>query len=123
MARWRREPVARARTLRREMTDAERRLWSKLRRGALDGYRFRRQHPVGPYIADFACVEAGLIVEIDGGQHAEQVERDERRTVYLEQAGFRVVRFWNTEVLRNTEGVVAEILLALDGRSLDRERP
>jgi len=89
-------PVARA--LRRNPTEAERRLWSRLRHGQLDGFRFRRQVPLGPYIADFACLSARLIVEVDGGQHASRSEQDGRRTTWLESSGFRVVRFWNHEV-------------------------
>jgi very-short-patch-repair endonuclease len=102
--------VCRARELREEMTDAERRLWSRLRaRGA--GRKFRRQVPIGRFVADFACVEAQLIVEIDGGQHAPAA--DASRTRVLESMGWRMLRFWNDEVLRNTEGVLLVIAAAL----------
>jgi very-short-patch-repair endonuclease len=94
------------------MTDAERRLWRELRLRKIGG-RFRRQHPIGGYIADFACLEAWLVVEIDGGQHAEAVEADGVRTSALEAEGFRVFRFWNNEVFENIEGVVQRIAEAL----------
>ena len=95
--------------LRRNQTDAELRLWMRLRSRQLSGYRFRRQHPVGPYVVDFICIEAGLVVEVDGGQHSLDKERDQLRTEYLERAGFRVVRFWNNDVLLNTANVLEEI--------------
>ena len=76
----------------------------------MHGYRFRRQRPIGTFIVDFACLEASLIIEVDGGQHAEQIEKDEARTRFLEKEGFRVVRFWNYDVLANTEGVLEAIL-------------
>jgi very-short-patch-repair endonuclease len=96
-------PNLRARTLRATMTDAERRLWSVLRSRRLQGYKFRRQRPIGPFIADFACIEHRLVVEADGGQHLEG-EYDARRTAWLEARGWRVLRFWNNEILANTEG-------------------
>jgi len=102
-----------ARRLRAEMTDAERKLWSLLRRKQLQGFRFRRQIPIGPYIADFACMAQHLIVELDGGQHAERVHYDEGRTTWLAGVGYRVLRFWNGEVFTNTDGVVETIRLAL----------
>src|SRR5436305_6655133 len=105
-------PSQNARRLRREDTDAERRLWSALRDRRLSGYRFRRQFPIGRYIADFACTRHRLIVEADGGQHDES-ETDRRRTVWLEARGWRVLRFWNNDVLTNTEGVVETILREL----------
>ena len=91
------------------MTDAEKRLWSRLRSGGLDGVRFRRQAPIGRYFADFVCYERKLIIEVDGGQHALDVERDKARTRWLESQGFHVVRFWNNDVLANTDGVLMEI--------------
>ncbi len=107
--------IERARQLRRDSTQAERRLWYRLRGGQL-GVRFRRQVPVGPFIADFACVPARLVVELDGGQHVEQAEADARRTRSLEAQGYRVLRFWNHEVLENLEGVLQRIAEALAGR-------
>jgi len=101
--------------LRVEATSAERRMWHLLRRRELDGWKFRRHRPVDRYIADFACLQAMLIVEIDGGQHAENV-RDTVRTRRLEQLGWEVLRFWNADVLRNAEGVVTMILEALNRR-------
>lgn len=95
------------RQLRHAQTDAEKLLWKHLRKKQENGHRFRRQHPVDSYIADFACIKAGLIVEVDGGQHADQHAR------YLETRGFRVLRFWNNEVLQNIEGVMYQIRVAL----------
>jgi adenine-specific DNA-methyltransferase len=80
----------------------------------LAGYKFRRQVSVGPHIVDFVCLERWLVVEIDGGGHMEQQRKDERRTASLESYGFRVVRFWNNDVLKNTEAVLNEILEALN---------
>src|SRR5882762_6608753 len=99
-----------ARRLRLTPTDAEIRLWSRLRRKQLEGFRFRRQHPLGPYVVDFFCAEAKLIVEVDGGQHADD---GEARTRWLEARGYRVIRFWNNDVLANTDGVLRMILDAL----------
>jgi very-short-patch-repair endonuclease len=104
----------RARQLRTDMTDAERRLWSLLRNRRLDGHKFRRQHPIGSFIADFACLERMLIVEADGGQHADNPD-DQRRTDWLRGHGWRVVRFWNNDILRNPDGVAAAILQSLGG--------
>ena len=98
-----------ARAMRQAATEAEKRLWSILRRRQIDGCRFRRQVPIDPYIADFVCFSHRLIIEVDGGQHARQSERDRRRTRWLEGQGFRVLRFWNNEVLENPEGVRAKI--------------
>ena len=94
----------RSRALRRNPTDAERKLWSALRRKALAGARFRRQYPLGEFFADFCCLEHQLIIEVDGGQHAQAQEYDHRRSKYLESLGFRVLRFWNTDVLTNLAG-------------------
>lgn len=96
------------------MTDAERRLWSVLRSRRLLGYKFRRQHPIGPFIADFACIGHKLIVEADGGQHDENTT-DKRRTAWLKREGWRVVRFWNNDILTNPNGVAQVIARALDG--------
>jgi len=102
----------RARALRQSATDAERNLWQLLRTRALSGAKFRRQHPIGPYIADFACIQAKLIIEADGGQHADSAA-DKHRTAWLESQGWRISRFWNNDILKNPEGVIAEIQQAL----------
>ena len=104
--------VARARELRRNSTDAERKHWRALRT-QLGQFKWRRQMPVGPYFADFACFSAKLIVEIDGGQHAAAAEHDQKRSVFIEAQGYRVLRFWNHDVLRNTRGVLERIALEL----------
>jgi len=96
-----------ARALRVNRTEAEIRLWQRLRDRQLAGAKFRRQTPVGPYVADFMCYELRLIVEADGGQHGP--EADAARTAWLESQGFRVVRFWNHDVLQNTDGVLERI--------------
>ena len=95
----------RARMLRRKMTDAEKKLWQMLRSRQTEGYRFRRQVPLGRFIVDFVCHEAKLIVEIDGGQHDPSSELEASRTRFLESEGYRVLWFWNNEVLDNPEGV------------------
>jgi very-short-patch-repair endonuclease len=95
----------RARSLRQNMTEAERRIWQMLRLRQIGGYRFRRQVPFGCYIADFACHEARLIVEIDGGQHDRLSLPEAGRTLFLEAEGYRVLRFWNNEVLQNLDSV------------------
>ena len=105
----------RARELRRHMTDAERTLWRCLRLRQLEGFRFRRQLPVGPYIVDFACLRTRLVVEVDGGQHAE-MSADDVRTRYLESCGFIVLRFWNDEVLLRTGLVLEAIHAAVEAR-------
>ncbi|MEA3411171.1 MAG: endonuclease domain-containing protein [Pseudomonadota bacterium] len=103
----------RARQLRRELTDAERALWRHLRQRQVAGLRFRRQHPLGRYIVDFACLDARLVIEVDGGQHGEREDYDEERTAWLQQRGFRVLRFWNNEVLNNIYGVMERITEAI----------
>ncbi len=105
-----------ARRLRREQTDAERKLWKYIRAGQIDGFKFRRQHAVPPYIADFCCVEKMLIIELDGSQHT--IEGDAARTRFLETRGWKVVRFWDTDVLLNIEGVLDAILNILGPRTL-----
>ena len=106
-------PRERARRLRREGTDAERKLWSRLRNRQLGGAKFRRQYPIPPYVADFCCVEARFIVELDGGQHAERSLEDARRTASLEAKGYRVLRFWDNQALTETEAVLEVIYRAL----------
>jgi very-short-patch-repair endonuclease len=98
--------------LRRDATEAELRLWPHLRNRALGGYKFRFQHTIGPFVGDFVCLEKKLIVELDGGQHSEQA--DAGRTRYLKHRGFRIVRYWNHDVLQNTDGVLQSILLILE---------
>ena len=107
------EDHSRERNLRRGQTDAEARLWHYLRDRRLEGYKFRRQHKIGSYIADLVCSDARLIFEVDGGQHADQAKADATRTSALNAAGYTVIRFWNDDVLLRTEGVLAEILQAL----------
>jgi very-short-patch-repair endonuclease len=99
-----------ARRLRREATDAERRLWSRLRNRQTGGFKFKRQETIGRCIADFACMECRLIVEADGGQHGEEADRE--RTAYLDQLGWKIMRFWNNDILQNTDGVLGAILAA-----------
>jgi very-short-patch-repair endonuclease len=101
--------VARARTLRHDASDAENLPWRHLRGRQLANLKFRRQHELGPYIVDLVCDEARLIVEADGGQHAAQIEADARRTAWLEARGYRVLRFWNNEILANPTGVLEVI--------------
>ncbi|KAF0210156.1 MAG: hypothetical protein FD139_2696 [Methylocystaceae bacterium] len=107
--------TARARELRREATPAERRLWTQLRQLEIENVHFRRQAPIGPYFADFACHRTRIVVELDGEQHGFDAEalRDEMRTRFLETSGYRVLRFWNYEILRNLESVVDTICAAL----------
>ena len=103
--------TSRARRLRQDSTNAEAVLWRHLRNRGLAGAKFRRQHPIGPYVADLCCVEAMLIVEADGGQH--DPTQDSRRTTYLQAEGFIVLRFWNSDILHNIEGVLLRIEEAL----------
>jgi very-short-patch-repair endonuclease len=114
--RWRTTEAVqqRARELRREQTPAERRLWARLRRKQLYGLRFRRQHPIGSFIVDFCCVAHKLVVEIDGHSHGAQVEYDETRTAWLEERGYKVVRFTNDQVHRHLDAVLAEIARQCD---------
>ena len=107
------EARTKARRLRKDSTDAESILWNLLRGRQLLGYKFRRQVSTGKYIADFACLEWKLIIELDGGQHQEQADYDAERTRWLESRGFKVIRFWNNEVLENDDAVQEAILLAL----------
>ena len=105
--------IARARALRADSTDAERKLWSVLRSRQLGGAKFRRQVPIDRYFADFACMDAKLVVELDGGQHADQQAYDETRSARLQEMGWRIIRFWNGEVMENLEGVADDVLAAL----------
>ena len=102
-----------ARSLRRSQTKAERKMWMLLRDRRLSGLKFRRQHPIGAYVVDFCCLEVRLIIELDGGHHASNRARDTRRSQFLDAEGYRVLRFWNNEVLGNTSGVLYRIVEAL----------
>ena len=102
-------PTARSRELRRNPTPAEQKLWARLSARQVAGTRFNRQFPIGPFICDFVSRSARLVIEADGGQHADQEEEDQKRSAYLQQRGYRVVRFWNNEVLENIDGVVETI--------------
>lgn len=113
LSRLRERVRVRARVLRGNATDAEALLWSRLRDRRLAGHKFRRQRPIGPYFADFACLEAKLVVELDGGQHVEAAGYDAARTLTMEREGFRVLRFWNNEVLTQTDAVCEQILRAV----------
>ena len=105
----------RARRLRRDATPAEKKLWSALRGSRLAGFKFRRQQRIGRYIADFACQSARLVIEVDGDSHAQQIEYDARRTQFLAEEGYQVLRFANSDVINNLEGVCRLIELALAG--------
>jgi very-short-patch-repair endonuclease len=100
--------VPRARALRRDMTEAEKRLWQRLRQPPFKEHHFRRQATIGPYFCDFASHSLKMVIEVDGGQHADNAA-DDRRTAYLNSAGYRVLRFWNHEVLKNLSGVLTAI--------------
>ncbi len=106
--------IKKARELRRGQTEAESLLWQCLRNDHVS-HNFRRQLPVGPYIADFACLELKIIIEVDGGQHCEN-EKNAKRTKHLNERGYEVIRFWNNEVIDNLEGVVSTLTLALSQR-------
>lgn len=103
-----------AKDLRQQATEAEQTLWQRLRNRQILNAKFRRQHPIPPYIVDFVYLDRQLIVEADGGQHAERQTQDEKRTAFLEAQGFRVLRFWNDEVLTETETVLEVIFCALN---------
>lgn len=105
--------IGRARSLRREATEAERKLWMALGGGRLEGFKFRRQHPIGRYFADFACAQGRLIVELDGGQHVDAADYDARRSEELRACGWHVLRFWNSEVMEDVDGVAETILAEL----------
>ena len=107
-----RRPTRLAQSLRNNATPAERNLWHHLNKRQLYGHKFSRQMPIGPFICDFLCREAKLVIEVDGGQHCES-RRDLSRTAFLEGQGFRVIRFWNNEIFGNIEGVIETIALAL----------
>jgi very-short-patch-repair endonuclease len=106
----RRKHVARARNLRKTASDAENRLWTELRARRLKGFKFKRQVSLGDYIVDFACLETGLIVEVDGGQHLEQEAHDQARARWLQDNGYRVLRFWNDDILLRLADVLEQII-------------
>ncbi|MGK9050493.1 endonuclease domain-containing protein [Neorhizobium petrolearium] len=110
--------IANARRLRKGTTDAEAKLWHHLWRIPIEGTHFRRQVPIGPYFADFACHQIGLIIELDGGQHAGDAARhyDEKRTAFLDKQGYHVIRFWNHEVLEELEAVLDTIFAIVQER-------
>ena len=110
-----------ARRLRRNSTQAEQKLWHRLRSRQLAGAKFRRQATIGPYVVDFLCIEAGLVIEADGGQHA--TADDAPRTACLEARGLRVMRFWNNDIVENIDGVLATIAVALEEKKEPSPQP
>jgi very-short-patch-repair endonuclease len=120
------EPTLRdtARKLRRDQTEAEQKLWSRLRRHQMKGFHFRRQYPIGPFFVDFVCLETNLIIEVDGSQHEDQSDRDESRSEFLRDAGYTLLRFWNYEVIGEIDQVVQRIADALEAapRRIKRKR-
>jgi very-short-patch-repair endonuclease len=106
----------RAIELRKELTPAERKLWALIRNDQL-GVNFRRQHAIDNYIPDFVCIEKKLIIELDGSQHLEQEEYDEERTKYLNSLGYKVIRFWNNDVMNNMDGVILAIIQATENEN------
>jgi len=112
-----------ARAMRHVPTDAEKKFWWMVRDRRLGGYKFKRQHPIGNYIADFVCLEAKLIVELDGGQHAEQQEYDAKRDAFFKFQGFRVMRLWNCNFLEHQDAVARKLLAELDGGEAPSPQP
>ena len=110
------------RKLRKAMTDAEKKLWQQLRSKQFDGYKFRRQHPYGDFILDFVCLDVKLVIEVDGGQHLES-SRDQARDEVLGNAGLRVMRFWNNQVLNEMGSVVEAIWLELERLNPSQSNP
>jgi very-short-patch-repair endonuclease len=123
MPQFRPRPTKRAQRLRKNATDAERGLWRRLSKRQLGGFKFSRQMAVGPFVCDFLCRERGLVIEVDGGQHAERTAADEIRTAFLEQNGLTVLRFWNNDILQNTDGVLQVILAELERLPAKFARP
>jgi very-short-patch-repair endonuclease len=109
----------RARRLRHEQTDAEKKLWARLRSRRLGDSKFRRQFVIDPFIVDFCCFEQRLVVELDGGQHSDQIDADQRRTDFLLSRGYRVLRFWDNQVMENIDSVLEQILLTLGKAASD----
>ncbi len=108
----------RSRKLRLSMTDAEQKIWIALRQKQIGNYKFRRQHPYKGYILDFVCLESKLVIEIDGGQHVINVEYDKNRTHCLEKGGYKILRFWNNEVMSNLDSILEVIWRELDSDTL-----
>jgi very-short-patch-repair endonuclease len=106
--------ISRSKELRHELTPAERKLWGILRNTSMGGHSFRRQHAIGRYITDFCCIKRKLVIEVDGCQHLVLEEYDKERTAYLQSRGYRVLRFWNDEVVKKIDGVVEAINIALN---------
>src|SRR5690349_9570112 len=111
-----------SRRLRSAMTEAERALWQELRRGKIPGTRFRRQVPIGPYVADFACLMSRLVIELDGSQHVERAQYDDERSDFLKAQGFRVLRFWNAAMFSEREAVIETIVWATLHTEWQQER-
>jgi len=114
MAEELRRPTKRARSLRNDATEHERLLWFELRKRRFNGHKFSRQIPIGPFICDFVCRREMLVIELDGGQHSANVEKDMALTRFIETAGYRVLRFWNHEVVENLDGVLQTIGAAIE---------
>jgi very-short-patch-repair endonuclease len=123
MPQFRPRQTRRAQDLRNNATEAERRLWSRLRQRQLGGFKFSRQIAVGPFVCDFLCRERSLAIELDGGQHAERIAHDERRTAFLNAQGITVLRFWNNDVFENIDGVLQLTLGKLEELPAKFERP
>ena len=117
--------IEKSRELRKNMTSQERKLWNIIRNRQFFGYRFRRQFPIGEYIVDFICREKKIIIEIDGGQHNEKqnIEYDNKRTEYLNSEGYQVVRFWNSEIDGNVEGVYEQLKVVFGISSITPTQP
>jgi very-short-patch-repair endonuclease len=113
----------RARQLRRNQTNVEGKLWSRLRARQLSDAKFRRQYPIGAFIADFCCYERRLVIELDGGHHAEHVDADQSRTDFFVSQGYRVLRFWNNEVIENIDGVLEKIGCSFENPKSKIENP
>ena len=114
---------SRPQQLRTNATEAEQKIWYFLRNRQFEKFKFRRQHPIGVYIVDFVCLIEKLIIELDGGQHAERIPYDERRTRALREKGFRVLRFWNNDVMQNTEAVLEAVLAGLNASPSPQPSP
>jgi very-short-patch-repair endonuclease len=112
-----------ARRLRRNQTHAERRLWFRLRDRRFGGWKFRRQFPIDRFVVDFFCADAHLIIELDGGRHAVRTDADESRTRILGAMGYPVLRFWNNDVMQNIDGVLEEIIVALEQHRSEPPHP